>query len=500
MSITDTLVSVGPGFFHEAMPLEQLQPSPLNPRKRFTGIEELAQNIREIGVLQPLVARPVGDHYELVAGERRFKAATLAGLVTVPCSVRHLSDAQALEIMVIENNQREDVNALEEADGFSRLLKSGYAIDRLAERIGRSKKYVYDRVKLLELVPDAQTLVFDGRITPSHAILLARLAPEDQARVIDPEARALFEFDNFGIADRTELSAPDPYANAHAISVREFEGWIDENIRLNLAEPVDADLFPEAAVAQEQSEVRRVVFVTEYPVYEDASADVLCRGAWKRADGSAGTDDEGQPVTFERCDHRLLGVVVIGPGRGTTFDVCTDRECDIHWPPERASKSRKTVDARPTEAEAGTAIGSATEEPWAEEHRREEADRARYQQLAPALRMAFLKRIKALKEPALVAFVLDHSDVQNDGLPTATTAIEVLRVLTWTRALEDINATWNAPVSVPKLAKALGVDLKPLLKAGGETAVQTSALKKASDRAPHRSFPKPSAKKKKTRK
>jgi ParB-like chromosome segregation protein Spo0J len=119
--------SVGPGFFHDALPLEQLQPSPLNPRKHFdqAAIEELAKSIREIGVIEPLVARPDGDHYEIVAGERRYRASTWPASRRCRARVKHLTDAQALEIMVVENNQREDVNALEEADGFSRLLKIG---------------------------------------------------------------------------------------------------------------------------------------------------------------------------------------------------------------------------------------------------------------------------------------------------------------------------------------------------------------------------------------
>jgi hypothetical protein len=213
--------------------------------------------------------------------------------------------------------------------------------------------------------------------------------------VIDPEARALFEFDNFGIADRTELTAPDPYANAHPISVRELAGYIDEHVRLDLAAPVDADLFPEAAIAQEQAE--RVVSITlaSYVDPVDEAAGVLGSDDWKRLNGLP-------------CERSVLGVIVLGQDRGTTFRVCVDRACDIHWPPERASKTRRTVDARPTEAEEGTAIGSATEqEPTAVDRRRqEEAERGRYQRLAPALRRAFLQRVKAMKEPALVAFVI----------------------------------------------------------------------------------------------
>src|SRR5262245_47365945 len=111
MSLTTDAIApmVGPGFFRDDMPLADLRPSPLNPRRHFdpASLEELAKTIREIGVIEPLVARPVGDHYEIVAGDRRHRAATMAGLEVVPCTVKHLSEAQALEIMVVENNQRE---------------------------------------------------------------------------------------------------------------------------------------------------------------------------------------------------------------------------------------------------------------------------------------------------------------------------------------------------------------------------------------------------------
>lgn len=487
--MTAEAVSVGPSFFHEAMPIENFRRSPLNPRQHFdpVGLEGLATSIRENGIIEPIVARPVEDYYEIVVGERRWRASTMAGLTTIPCTVRHLSDAQALEIMVIENNQREDVNALEEADGFSRLLTAGYTAPRLAERIGRSTKYVYDRVKLLELVPEAQTLVLDGRITAGHAILLARLTPEDQARAIDPQKPGLFEFDNFGIADRATLTeTKDPYENAHPLSVREFKGWIDEHVRLDLDAPVDAELFPEVAVAQE--EAARVVSITldAYVNPVDEAAGVLACDDWQRI-------DEGTVP----CARSVLGVVVIGFQRGRTFPVCIDRACDIHWPPEQARASRRSDPARPTETESGTPIGSATAEDraWEQKRARERAEIAQYQQLTPKLRAAFLARVKALKEPALVAFVVRHDNVDYfDGLPKSKTAVDVLRQLVWMRVGGEIERPWNAPVQIPKLAKALGVDLKPLLKPDAK-AVQTSAPKPAA-RSPHRSLPKPSAKKK----
>jgi ParB family chromosome partitioning protein len=131
VAVSTAVEAIGPSFFYPDMPLEQLRPSPMNPRKHFdqASLEELANNIREVGLLQPIVARLHGDHYEIVAGERRYRASQIAGLSTVPVSVKTLSDTQALEVMVIENNQREDISALEESEGFRQLLAAGYEID-----------------------------------------------------------------------------------------------------------------------------------------------------------------------------------------------------------------------------------------------------------------------------------------------------------------------------------------------------------------------------------
>jgi ParB/RepB/Spo0J family partition protein len=265
--------SVGPGFYRDDMPLADLRPSPLNPRKHFTGIEELAKSIAEVGIIEALVARPVGDHYELVAGERRYRASLLAGLAVVPCKVRHLSDAQALEIMVVENNQREDVNALEEADGFSRLLESGYDLERLAERLGRSKKYVYDRMKLLDLAAPAKELLQGGVITPGHGILLARLKPADQLRALDVEHGGVFARDLGGSEEedeavedaaetRDDRDDDDGFSATDVVgmkpkSVRETAKWIAEHVRFKPHEAAAAAPLDFGEVAERVDQARQ---------------------------------------------------------------------------------------------------------------------------------------------------------------------------------------------------------------------------------------------------
>src|SRR5262249_45435716 len=150
-------------------------------------------------IVEPLVCRRKtydAIRLELVAGERRLRAAKLARLPKVPVIIRQLTDDQALEIMVIENNQRQDVNPLEEGDGYAKLLqlrkREGFGIEQLAARIGRSTKYVYDRIKLLDLIPAARKLVLDGTLTAGHAILIARLKKEQQESAVDFDNRHIW--------------------------------------------------------------------------------------------------------------------------------------------------------------------------------------------------------------------------------------------------------------------------------------------------------------------
>src|SRR5262252_390692 len=113
--------------------LEQLDPSPKNPRKVFRGIDELAESLEQLGMLEPIVARPFGDRFEVIAGERRRRAAKKAKLSVVPCIVREIDDKTARSIMMHENLDREDLNPIEEADGYAELMKDfGYSVEQLA--------------------------------------------------------------------------------------------------------------------------------------------------------------------------------------------------------------------------------------------------------------------------------------------------------------------------------------------------------------------------------
>jgi ParB family chromosome partitioning protein len=157
-----------------SVPLSSLKASRFNPRRDFSEeqLEELATSIRERGLVQPLVVRPLGggDRYEIVAGERRWRAAQRANLHEVPVIIRALSDQEAVEIAIIENVQREDLNAIEEGEGYQLLMQGhGYTQEDLAKVIGKSRSHLANTLRLLKLPKSVQDLVRGGQLSAGHA-------------------------------------------------------------------------------------------------------------------------------------------------------------------------------------------------------------------------------------------------------------------------------------------------------------------------------------------
>lgn len=185
--------------------VDALQPGRFQPRTRMHGeaLQELAESIRSQGVIQPILARPTGDgRYEIVAGERRWRAARMAGLTEVPVIVRDAPDRQALAAALIENIQREDLNPLEEAAGIQRLIQEfGLTHAAVAEALGRARASVTNLLRLLELAPPVRELMMEGVLEMGHArallplpvvrqIELAREAAKRQWSVREVEKRA----------------------------------------------------------------------------------------------------------------------------------------------------------------------------------------------------------------------------------------------------------------------------------------------------------------------
>jgi ParB family transcriptional regulator, chromosome partitioning protein len=185
------------------VPIEQIRGGKLNPRKTFKEDElsELADSIREKGLVQPILVRPepgASNSYEIVAGERRWRASQRAGLHTVPVIVRDLVDQEVLELAIIENVQRADLNPIEEAAGYQELIERyAYTQERLAEVIGKSRSHLANTLRLLKLPMTVQSMVEDGKISAGHARALvgrddaeaiAKKIVDSQMNVRDVEA------------------------------------------------------------------------------------------------------------------------------------------------------------------------------------------------------------------------------------------------------------------------------------------------------------------------
>jgi len=168
--ITDMEAAANEGVLQIA--LERILPNPHQPRKIFADeeLKELADSIRQHGVIQPITVRPRGDAYELVVGERRLRASRLAGLPEIPALVREMTDLESAEIAIIENLQREDLNPLEEAAAFSHLLSElDYTQEKIAIRLGKSRSHVANTLRLLTLPQLAADLVLKGQLSAGQA-------------------------------------------------------------------------------------------------------------------------------------------------------------------------------------------------------------------------------------------------------------------------------------------------------------------------------------------
>ena len=175
----------------QTVPIEFLRPSPLQPRRYFDReeLDALASSIAAKGVLQPLVVRQTGDssgQYEIIAGERRWRASQQAGVHELPIVVRQLNDAEVIEIALIENLQRQDLSAIEEAEGFRRLIDEyQHTQEQVSEIVGKSRSHVANTLRLLKLPETVREMVLDGRLSAGHArALLTSDDPEQLAKDI----------------------------------------------------------------------------------------------------------------------------------------------------------------------------------------------------------------------------------------------------------------------------------------------------------------------------
>lgn len=500
----------------------RLTPSPTNPRKTFDPVKlaELSDSIRLKGVIQPILVRPMAqftieapgggysrwrvvnrndvtlstwefEHeadeevaklataygFEIVAGERRYRAAGMAGLLEMPCIVREIGDDEVLEMQTIENLQRDDINALEEADGYGELLKRG-ALDvaAIASRIGKERSYVYDRLSLRDLGQPLRACFLAGEILVTHAVMLSRLSEADQARALED---GLFQPDH----GEPELEVGD-LVGGHArkaVSIRELERWINRHVRFR---PQDADLpnlFPETAMklaAAEENELKVVKISTEHQLHPDAreeSERTLMRTSWKRADGQVDHFDFGsrgnQPS--KECADSVLGVLVSGPLRGSAFPVCiAKKKCKVHWPAEvkaaEAAKKRGKADKGTTEPRVDRQAENRKHE---EEAKRAEEQRQRWIKAGPEIMKAVHAKLQATDPLDLMGLIIDDArphwlragDTKADK-PGDTLESNV-RYVAYLILSGKVLDSWRGPHDAPRALKPFGIDPVKIMNA-----------------------------------
>ena len=176
------------------LPIEELRPNPYQPRKIFNdeALNDLANSIKEHGVFQPIIVKKSIKGYEIIAGERRYRASKLAGLSKIPAIIRDFSDEQMMEIALLENLQRENLNAIEEAHAYKTMLeKLNITQDQLAIKVGKSRSYVTNMLGILRLPKDVQRLVVQDKLSMGHARMLSKL--EDENKIIELANRVVNE-------------------------------------------------------------------------------------------------------------------------------------------------------------------------------------------------------------------------------------------------------------------------------------------------------------------
>lgn len=170
------------------LPLDDILPNRFQPRIKFNedSIIELSESIKEHGVIQPIVVRPVGDKYEIIAGERRYKASCMAGLEKIPALITDLNDKDSAEVALIENVQRKDLTPIEEAISYKKILDMGYLTqEKLAEKLGKKQSTVANKLRLLNLDEDVQEAILEDKISERHARSILKLQnPADQKKVL----------------------------------------------------------------------------------------------------------------------------------------------------------------------------------------------------------------------------------------------------------------------------------------------------------------------------
>jgi len=338
----------------QTVTIEQLYESSTNPRRVFAkdALSDLTKSVAEKGVLVPLLVRlrltggvPAtldGQFtYEILAGARRFRAAKGAGLETVPVIVRDLDDIQALEVQVIENLQRQDVHPLEEAEGYKQLLERGkYEIADLAAKVGKSESYVYQRLKLAELVPAAKKAFQEEAITAGHAILIARLQPDQQK---DALGWATDEYEKPSVRELADMIQRDILLDLHSASfpkdqadlVKGVPACVDCPKRTGFAPALFPDVKKKDTCTDPACFHKKAESFVRLTVSEAQANEkplVQLSSEWSKPPAGTLSHDAWQDYEHKsaKCPSAEEAIVMDGHSQGKTLSICRDKNCKIH--------------------------------------------------------------------------------------------------------------------------------------------------------------------------
>ena len=227
------------------LPVTRVSPNPFQPRRQFKeeALEELAQSIRVNGIIQPISVRKAGDQYQIIAGERRWRAAQLAGLAVVPVVVQEIADEKLLEVALIENIQREDLNPIELAEAFERMVTElRLSHEEIGRRTGKDRVTVTNTIRLLQLQPEVQQIVASGKLSAGHARALIGIKDPDRqknvaysvmsegwtVRQIEKEVKDIVQ----GVAERPEKPPAPPVDPNVRAAIDEMQQSLGTRVRI----------------------------------------------------------------------------------------------------------------------------------------------------------------------------------------------------------------------------------------------------------------------------
>ena len=308
-----------PGTRFETFDIDKLHPSPFNRRREWGSIDELAASIKTDGILEPLLVRQRLDDpdrlYEVIAGERRLKAAKSAGLTSVPVLVLEATDEEAMRISAVENLQRENPHPLDEADSYRDLQKENKAntVPVIAALVGKAPDYIYRRLRLHSLSKKVRESFDRHEITVAHAELLARLDPEQQKKALAEACH----FQRMLFAPGKSARYKEPVEPA---PLGELDDWIERNTKIDPASTDAPNYFPELADQFEEPDTLLQLSASDMPgaLLQDKKHGLVGSRRWVAV--------KGKPCKFVR-----KGVIVHG-GPLSMLDVCVSKACGKHHP------------------------------------------------------------------------------------------------------------------------------------------------------------------------